>query len=48
MVRSVVELDCTIAVAEYTSTVLHLRRVAVASFVAGQCYMEDTSDRCSS
>ena len=26
MVRSVVELDCTIAVGGYTSTVLHLRR----------------------
>ena len=34
MVRSVMELDCTIAVAGYTSIVLHLRRVVVASFVA--------------
>ena len=48
MVWSVVELDCTIAVAGYTSIVLHLRRVAVASFVADRCYMEDTSDPCSS
>ena len=48
MVRSVVELDCTVAVTEYTSTVLHLRRVAAASFVADWCYMEDASDRCSS
>ena len=48
MVRSVVELDCTIAVAEYTSTVLHLRRVTAASFVVDRCYMEDTSDPCSS
>ena len=48
MVQSVVELDCTIAVAGYTSTVLSLRRVAVASFVADRCYMEDTYDPCSS
>ena len=48
MVRLVVELDCTIVVAGYTSAVLHLRRVTVASFVADQCYMEDTSDPCSS
>ena len=48
MVRSVVELDCTIAVAGYTSVVLHLRRVVAASFVADRCYMEDTSDLCSS
>ena len=48
MVRVVMELDCTIAVAGYTSTVLHLRRVVVASLVADQCYMEDTSDLCSS
>ena len=48
MVRSVVELDCTIAVAEYTSIVLNLRRVTAASFVADRCYMEDTSDRYSS
>ena len=48
MVRSVVELDCTIAVAEYTSTISHLRRVAVASFVADRCYMEDTFDPYSS
>ena len=48
MVRSVVELDCTIVVAGYTSTVLHLRRVVVAIFVANRCYMEDTSDPCSS
>ena len=39
MVWSVVGLDCMIDVAEYTSTVLHLRRVAVASFVADRCYM---------
>ena len=48
MVRSVVELDCTNAVIEYTAAVLHLRRVDVASFVADRCYMEDTSDPCSS
>ena len=48
MVRSVVELDCMIDVAGYTSTILHLRRVVVASFVADRCYMEDTSDPCSS
>ena len=48
MVRSVVELDCTIIVAGYTSAVLHSRRVAIASFVTDQCYMEDTSDPCSS
>ena len=48
MVRLVVELDCTIAVAGYTSTVLHSRRVVVAIFVAERCYMEDTSDLCSS
>ena len=48
MVRLVIELGCTIAVAEYTSTVLHLRRVDVASFVADRYYMEDTSDPCSS
>ena len=48
MVRSVVELDCTIVVAGYMSAVLHLRRVAVTSFVADRCYMEDTSDPCSS
>ena len=48
MVRSVLGLDCMIAVAGYTSTVLQLHRVAVASFVADRCYMEDTSDPCSS
>ena len=49
MVRSVVELDCMIAVAEYTSTVLHSRRVVVASFVIDRCCkMEDTLDQCSS
>ena len=48
MVRSVVELDCEIVVAEYTSIVLHSRRVTVASFVADRCYMEDTSDPYSS
>ena len=48
MVRSVVELDCTIAVPGYTSAILHLRRVAVASFVADRCYMEGTFDPCSS
>ena len=48
MVCLVVELDCTIDAAEYTSVVLHLRRVAIASFVANRCYMEDTSDLCSS
>ena len=38
-----------IAVPEYTSIVLHLRRVAVASFVSDWCYMmEDTSNPCSS
>ena len=34
------ELDCTITVARYTLTILHLRRVATASFVADRCYME--------
>ena len=48
MARSVVELGCTIVVAGYTSTVLHSRRVVVARFVADRCYMEDTSDPCSS
>ena len=49
MVRSVVELDCTIAVARYMSSVLYSLRVAVAKFVADQRYkMEDTLDRCSS
>ena len=48
MVRSVVELDYTIAMAGHTSTILHLRMVVVASFVANRCYMEDTSDVCSS
>ena len=48
MVRSVVGLDCTIAVAGYTSIFLHLRRIAVASFVADRCFMEDMSDPCSS
>ena len=48
MVRSVVELDCTIAVAGYTSTLLHSCRVVFASFVPDRCYMEDTSDPCSS
>ena len=47
MVRSVVGLDCMIAVAGYTSTILHSRRVAVASFVTDRCYMKDTSDLCS-
>ena len=47
MVRSVVELDCMIAVAECTLIVLCLRRVA--NFVADRCcMMEDTSDLCSS
>ena len=48
MARLVVELDCTIVVVGYMSTVLHSRRVAVASFVADRCYMEDTPDLCSS
>ena len=49
MVRLVVELDCTIVVAGYTSTVSHLHRVAVASFFADQYYMEeDMSYPCSS
>ena len=48
MMLLVVDLDCTIAVAGYTLTVLHLRRVAIASFVVDRCYMEDTSDLCSS
>ena len=48
MVRSIVGLDCTIYVVEYTSTVLNSHRVAVASFVVYRCYMEDTSDLCSS
>ena len=48
MVRSVVELDCMIAVAGYTSTILHSRRAAVASFVADRCCkIEDKSDPCS-
>ena len=37
-----------IAVAVYTSIVLHSHRVAVASFAADRCYMEDMSDPCSS
>ena len=37
-----------IVVAKYTSAVLHSRRVAVASFVADRCYMDDTSNPCSS
>ena len=49
MVRSVVELDCMIVVAGYTSTVLYFHRAAVASFVADRCCkMEDTLDLCSS
>ena len=48
MVQSVVGLDCMIVVVGYTSTVLHSRRVDVASFVVDRCYMEDTSDPCSS
>ena len=49
MVRSVVELDCTIVVVGYTLTVLYLRRVAVANFIADRRYkMEDTLDPCSS
>ena len=49
MVRSVVELDCMIVVAGYTSTVLHSCRIAVASFVADRHYkMEDTLEPCSS
>ena len=48
MVRSVMELDCTIVVAECTLTVMHSRRVVVASFVVDRCYMEDTYDPCSS
>ena len=49
MMRSVVELDCRIVVAGYTSTILYSHRVAVASFVAGLCCkMEDTLDPCSS
>ena len=49
MVWSVMELDCTIAVAGYTSTVLHSRRTTVASFVADRCCkIEDTFDLCSS
>ena len=38
-----------IAVAGYTSTVLHSHRTMVASFVANRCCkMEDTFDLCSS
>ena len=49
MVRSVVELDCIIVVAGYTSTVLYSRRIAVANFVADRHYkMKDTLDLCSS
>ena len=48
MVRSVIELDCTIVVVEYTSTVSHLCRVVVASFVADRYYMEDMFDPYSS
>ena len=48
MVRWVVELDCMIVVARHTPTILDSRRVAVASFVADRCYMEDTSNPCSS
>ena len=47
MVRSVVKLDCMIAVAGYTLTVLYSHRVSIASFVVDQCYMmEDTSNPC--
>ena len=50
MVRSVVELDCMIAVAGHTLTVLYLR--TVANFIADRCCkmedMEDTLDPCSS
>ena len=48
MVRSVMGLGCTIFVTGYMSIILHSRRVTVASFVADRCYMEDTSDPCSS
>ena len=48
MTQLVMELGCTTAVVEYMSTVLHSRRVAVATLVADRYYMEDTSDRCSS
>ena len=34
MVRSVMGLDCMIAVAGYTSILLHLRRVAVANVLS--------------
>ena len=47
MARSVVELGYT-TVVEYMSTVLNSRGVAVASLVADQYYMEDTSDPYSS
>ena len=33
MVRSVVELECMMAVMRYTSTILDLRKVAVVNFV---------------
>ena len=49
MVRSVVELDCMIAMEGYTLTVLHLLRTVVASFVVDRCCkMEDMPDLCSS
>ena len=49
MVRSIIELDCMIAVAGYTLTVLYSQRVAVANFVADRCCkMEDTLDPYSS
>ena len=44
MALLVVELGCTTAVVEYTSIVLHSRKVAVASLVADRYYMDDTSD----
>ena len=49
MMRSVVELDCMIVVAGYTSTVVYSRRVAAVNFFADRCCtMEDTPDQCSS
>ena len=48
MVLSVMGLDCMIDMVGYMSIVLYSCRVAVASFVANRCYMEDTYDPCSS
>ena len=49
MVRSIMELDCMMAVTGYISTILCSRRVAVVNFVSDRsCKMEDMLDRYSS